>query len=586
MRCSLSLAETSISLIKRSIVFLLIACLMSACSEDTEGTPPPTIRPTLEQVSPATETPQEETAEPTPDPTTQSPTVEPPELPPTAEPTLEPVLVTSESFVPFDIQEAVLSATAANEVLYRQVEGEADITVAVNAGQPIANWVYVVAAPFPTVLDGITSADLIAAWNGGGLLMDAETAAVFTALWGQPDTPAETVTPIEFVATIWQRQTESETAVLGIVPFERLEPQLKVLSIDGESPVSTEFDPGSYPLTVPIGLVGEADEMALLLSQWLEPLTNRHDNLITHIGMTGPAGMRRAVADRMEKYGLTYPAEETGPVLQVVDIAHMSNENAFATDCPPPDPFDSTNVCNRDEYLELMTWMGIDINEMTGNHLNDWGTEALLHTFDLYDSVGIQTFGGGRDLASAREPLLIEHNGNRLAFVGCNPVGPPFGWAAEDYPGSLLCEDNYGFILDQISELDEAGYLVFATLQYLEDYQYEVLETQRTDFHNLAAAGATAVSGSHAHHPQGFSFYEGSFIHYGLGNLLADQMFSIPTRQTFIDIYTVYDGRLISVELWTGLIEDFARQRLMTAEEREDLLQTLFGVSDWACCGD
>jgi poly-gamma-glutamate synthesis protein (capsule biosynthesis protein) len=249
-----------------------------------------------------------------------------------------------------------------------------------------------------------------------------------------------------------------------------------------------------------------------------------------------------------------------------------------------PDPFDSANVCNRDEYIELMTWMGIDINEMTGNHLNDWGMDSLLHTFDLYDGVGIQTFGGGRNLAAAQEPLLIEHNGNRLAFVGCNPVGPPNGWARADYPGALPCDD-YGFILNQISELDAAGYLVFATLQYLEDYQYEVFEGQRTDFHNLAAAGAAAVSGSHGHHPQGFSFFGGGLIHYGLGNLLADQMFSLGTRQTFIDIYTVYDSRLISVELWTGLIEDYARQRLMTAEERRDLLQNVFEVSDWSCCG-
>jgi poly-gamma-glutamate synthesis protein (capsule biosynthesis protein) len=193
--------------------------------------------------------------------------------------------------------------------------------------------------------------------------------------------------------------------------------------------------------------VGEAEDVALLGLRWPEPLMNREDGKVTQIAMTGPAGMRRAVADRMEKYGLTYPAEVTGPVLQAVDIAHMSNENAFASDCPMPDPFDSANVCNRDEYIELMTWMGIDINEMTGNHLNDWGVDSLLHTFDLYDGVGIQTFGGGRNLAAAQEPLLIEHNGNRLAFVGCNPVGPPNGWAGADYPGALPCGD-YGFILN------------------------------------------------------------------------------------------------------------------------------------------
>jgi hypothetical protein len=143
---------------------------------------------------------------------------------------------------------------------------------------------------------------------------------------------------------------------------------------------------------------------------------------------------------------------------------------------------------------------------------------------------------------------------------------------------------EYDFILAQISELEAAGYLVFATLQYLEHYQYEVFEQQRIDFQALAAAGAAAVSGSHGHHPQGFSFFSDSFIHYGLGNLLADQMFSLGTRQTFIDVYTIYDGRLLNVSLWTGLIEDYARQREMTVEERRAVLQSVFEVSDWACC--
>jgi poly-gamma-glutamate synthesis protein (capsule biosynthesis protein) len=53
------------------------------------------------------------------------------------------------------------------------------------------------------------------------------------------------------------------------------------------------------------------------------------------------------------------------------------------------------------------------------------------------------------------------------------------------------------------------------------------------------------------------------------------------TRQTFIDTYVIYDGRLLSVELWTGLIEDYARPRLMTPAEREQLLRTIFQASGW-----
>jgi poly-gamma-glutamate synthesis protein (capsule biosynthesis protein) len=53
------------------------------------------------------------------------------------------------------------------------------------------------------------------------------------------------------------------------------------------------------------------------------------------------------------------------------------------------------------------------------------------------------------------------------------------------------------------------------------------------------------------------------------------------TRQTFVDTYVIYENRLLSVELWTGLIENYARPRLMTAAEREQLLQTVFQASGW-----
>lgn len=433
---------------------------------------------------------------------------------------------------------------------------------------PRARWVYAVAAPFATFQGDISLADLQAAWQVGALVMNAETHDVLIAEWGTPPV-ANTVVPAdEVVETVWQRQTGPDTPALAIVPFHQLEPRLKVLRLDGRAPIDMDFDPAVYPLTLPV-----AAAQAGLVANW-------DDGRITHIVMTGPAGMRRAVADRMDRYGLQYPGEETGPVLQAADIAHMSNENAFAPDCPPADPFDSDNVCNRDEYFELMTWMGINVAEMTGNHLNDWGVGALRHTFDLYEANGIGWFGGGRDLEDAAQPLLMAHHGNNIAFVGCNPVGPEYGWATESRPGALPCGD-YTAIEAQIRRLADEGYLVIATLQYLEDYQYAVLAEQRRVFQALAAAGATAVSGSHAHHPQGFSFYEGAFIHYGLGNLLADQMWSLGSRQTFLDVYTVFDGRLLHVDLWTGLNEDYARIRQMTPAERQDLLQAVFEASDW-----
>jgi poly-gamma-glutamate synthesis protein (capsule biosynthesis protein) len=471
---------------------------------------------------------------------------------------------------------------AENPNRFRWSEYEGDLQLVLQDGMPLASWHYAVVAPFPTIVDSIELDALIDTWRQGSLHTDPETAALLIALWGKPasqstlfDVDTETL-----VELLWNAREGYDQPPLAIVPFDRLDPRLKVLRIGNTSPIDVDYDSSQYPLAVSIGLVGNAEHVDEFIASWGEHESNRDDNHITQLAMTGPAGMRRAVADRMEKHGLTYPAEETGPILQAVDIAHMSNENAFAPDCPMPDPYDSTNVCNRDEYIELMTWMGIDVNEMTGNHLNDWGVQSLLHTFNLYEATGIETFGGGRNLSDARQPLLLEHNGNRIALVGCNPVGPPTGWAREDYPGSLPCDD-YGDLKGQISRLDEQGYLVIATLQYLEGYQYEVTAKQRRDFSALASAGATVISGSHGHHPQGFAFQDEAFIHYGLGNLLADQMFMLGTRQMFIDTYLIYDGRLLNVDFWTGFIEDFARPRVMTNGERRELLQSVFDASDW-----
>ena len=94
-------------------------------------------------------------------------------------------------------------------------------------------------------------------------------------------------------------------------------------------------------------------------------------------------------------------------------------------------------------------------------------------------------------------------------------------------------------------------------------------------------AGASIVSGSHAHHPQAIEFYHDGFIHYGLGNLFFDQMWSLGTRQQFVDRHVIYRGRHVSTELLTYMLEDYSQPRLMTTGERRELLQAVFEASGW-----
>ena len=184
------------------------------------------------------------------------------------------------------------------------------------------------------------------------------------------------------------------------------------------------------------------------------------------------------------------------------------------------------------------------------------------------------------DLADGRKAVLFENNGNRIAFIGCNGKGGSFAQASETNPGAVACDLEW--MAQEISRLKQEGYLVIGTFQHHEYYTYVAQPDQQQDFRRVAEAGAAIVSGSQAHQPQGMEFLNGSFIHYGLGNLFFDQYDLCPAcRQGFIDRHVFYDGRYISTELLPIQFIDYARSRPMTVEESSGLLQTLFSASGW-----
>ena len=456
--------------------------------------------------------------------------------------------------------------------------GTADITLQTGGGAPIANWVYVAAAPFATIDDGVALEDVQNQWIGASsgespLIISENTAAALSPIWGAPDAAVIQVSSDSSQDVLWTQRPS-----LTILPFNKLTPDLKAMPLDGISPLGLDFTTDNYPLLVTVGITANDDALSKFLSAWPMPATNRDPAKLTSVAMTGVTALVRATASQMETDGILTPATDVGPVLREADITHISNEVSFAEDCPEPNPVGGTLFCSQDEYFELLQDIGTDVVELTGNHLNDWGPESVLRTLEMYEASDMTYFGGGRDLQDAARPALFEHNGNKIAFVGCNIVGPNYAWAGTSTPGSRPCGPDFE---KQIKELDDQGYLVIATQQYYEFYHYPPTGLQEVDFKALVDAGAAAVSGSQGHHAQGFGFHNDAFIHYGLGNLFFDQMDMLGTRQTFVDTYTIYDGKLLNVELWTGLIEDYFQPRLMTAEEREEALQAVFEASGW-----
>lgn len=447
-----------------------------------------------------------------------------------------------------------------------------------NGERTQSTWIYVLAAPFSSIEEGVDAERLRGIWQGvdpgaPGVFLAPETLlAIESVLGPSADDRVHAAAAPNLIAVSWSKPDS-----LSILAFDELEPRWKVLSVEGPSPIRKSFDAAHYPLKVDFGLSGEPG-LVDRVEAWLDlPATNRDPERMSVVMLTGVTALTRAIAWQMERHWITYPAGQIGEWLLEPDITHVSNEVSFVEGCGYPDPsLPDLVFCSEPKYIELLEAVEVDLVELTGNHGKDYGSQSFLETLAAYDERGWLTYGGGEDLADAKLPALVEHNGNKLAFLGCNVVGPPKAWASEDEPGAAPCTDD---LFDEIASLTEQGYLVLFTYQWGEGG--DLNQPMRNGFQRAAEAGAVIVSGSQAHQPMGYEFYNGSLIHYGLGNLFFDQMQSLALRQEILDRHVFYDGRHISTEILTALLENYAQPRPMSVEERRMFLAGIFKVSGW-----
>jgi len=444
-------------------------------------------------------------------------------------------------------------------------------------------WIYALAAPFPTVTDDVVYQDLLSAWKGSpagpiighGILMAESTLRAFTAQWGEPASGVVRVVPSDkLLETAW-----SDSA-WAIIPFEDIQPKWKVLSVDGQSPIRKNFDANVYPLKIFFSL--SSDFFAL-------PATNRDPSKLATVILTGVTALVRATAATMEMRGVTYPGSLIRDWLREADVTHISNEVTFDKDCPTPSSgYRNFILCSDPKYMVLLSDVGVDVVELTGDHLRDRGETALLETLAIYRANNLPYYGGGTNAEEARQPVLMTVNGNKIAFMGCNGKRAlKYPKASATSPGPALCD--YDFFGDQISKLKAQGYIVIFTFQHEECYSPGPCYTHEESFRRVADEGATIVSGSQAHFPHMMEFHGDSFIHYGLGNLFFDQMtYILPsgevideTRREFYDRHVFYDGRYLGTELLTAMLEDYARPRPMTDVERAAFLSDYFYYSGW-----
>ena len=324
------------------------------------------------------------------------------------------------------------------------------------------------------------------------------------------------------------------------------------------------------------------------------PLVFRSDSpnfkreLLTRITLSGTTALARHTLPALEAIGVEQAASGIGAYVRLSDVFHITHEASIAPSCPQHTGQvlgGSNSMCMLQDHARLFDLLDVDVVDLTGNHINDFGYPAFEATLDHFEAQGFELVGGGRNLEGARQPLILERKGSRIGWLACNNIGPYYAFANDDEdalggrrPGNAYCRG--GWLREALPLLAAEVDLVLLTVQYREFDAFTPERQQRLDFQTYAEWGADIVIGTAEHKPMTFEFYqtrrgEPAFIHYGLGNLFFDQL-PWGNRRFFLDTLYIYDGGLLTVELFPGIIEDRARPRLLDGEDLYNFLHFIF----------
>jgi poly-gamma-glutamate synthesis protein (capsule biosynthesis protein) len=141
----------------------------------------------------------------------------------------------------------------------------------------------------------------------------------------------------------------------------------------------------------------------------------------------------------------------------------------------------------------------------------------------------VRYFGGGRNCAQARTPLVLELKGLRIALLGYNEFKPRAFEAGPNWPGTAWSVDE-----QVVADIRAARTLqhVDLVIPYLHwGWEYEPAnDRQKQSARLMIDAGADLVVGGHPHVTQSVEYYQGKLIAYSLGNFAFDGFDEGPAR--------------------------------------------------------
>lgn len=416
--------------------------------------------------------------------------------------------------------------------------------------------------------------------NGMNVIWDESTDDFMKSRFG-------TVVGQQFsTATQVHDQLDSSNNLLAIIPFDEVKPNYKILPLDDQTPLHKGFNPTVYTLTDTYWVKGSDSNLIDLFKTDLKSKTGEPNYTIgktTNVILTGTSvvGGRTHFVIINQRNDNLFPIRGIADTLREADIAHLSNEASFSPLC---DQSTYTLVfCGTLDSFEMLTFAGIDVVGLTGNHIRDYGPQALLDTLDLFTKNNIVYFGGGKNFDDAHTPKIVNVNGIKIAFLGFNFIPPADYYATATLPGNAA-PNRFGndkkYLNEDIEKAKSKADFVIVDMQWGQEYINNPIPEQQEYGRAAIEAGADVVNGVHSHTVQGIEYYNNGIIFYGLGNVLFDQTQGDYVREGIMVRHVFYEKKYIGYETIATYIPQNLQTELADDSRRDSILDTIYQNSE------
>lgn len=225
-----------------------------------------------------------------------------------------------------------------------------------------------------------------------------------------------------------------------------------------------------------------------------------------------------AARPMLEARGYDAAFERVLPLLGGVDLRILNLEGPITDRHEPRDPEQRWSYDASPASAKAIARAGFHAASLANNHGMDRDAAGLLDTVAHLRDAGVQPFGGGPDLSSARAPFVVGTPHGRVAVFGFYAQAKPDVVARPFLPGIVPANATEIDAALRTAERIGAEHTV-AFVHWGWNYA-DVNRQQRVLARRFAEAGFDLVVGHGAHVPQPAERLCGATVFHSLGNFV------------------------------------------------------------------